>query len=207
MMGKLVTIVGGSGSGKTTLARVICQAGNFAPYLEDLCIRPFQSSFMHEGKSFALANQVDFLLYRAEQEISIRNSEGIGVQDGGLDLDYYIFSRLFLENQYLTKDEFALVERLYRLLRTLLPPPDCVIRLNIPVDVIARRRNVRQRELDIAANSDLVKIDRLLKDWFSQNPPSSPVLEIDNQLDDISFSKTIDKVMDFIHQTLEKNEH
>ncbi len=206
-MGKLVTIVGGSGSGKTTLARVVCQSGSYTPYLEDLRIRPFQSSFMHEGKSFALANQVDFLLYRAEQEIAIRNSEVVGVQDGGLDLDYYIFSRLFLENQYLTKDEFTLVQRLYRLLRALLPPPDCVIRLNIPVDVIARRRNVRQRELDITANSDLVKIDRLLKEWFSQNSPTAPVLEVDYQPDDISFSKSIDKVLDFIHQTLEKNEH
>ncbi len=199
-MGKLVTIVGGSGSGKTTLARVICQAGNYTPYLEDLRIRPFQASFRHEGKSYALANQVDFLLYRAEQEISIRNSEGIGVQDGGLDLDYYIFSRLFRANQYLTQDEFALVERLYRLLRALLPPPNCVIRLNIPLEVVARRRTVRQRELDITANSDLARIDRLLKEWFSQSPPSSPVLEIDNRLDDASFSKSIDKVMEFIRQ-------
>ncbi len=201
-MGKLVSIVGGSGSGKTTLARAICQAGNYAPYLEDLRIRPFQASFMHEGKSYALANQVDFLLYRAEQEMSIRNSEGIGVQDGGLDLDYYIFSRLFRANQYLTQDEFALVERLYRLLRALLPPPDCVIRLNIPLEVVARRRNVRQRELDITANSDLARIDRLLTEWFSQSPPTSPVLEIDNRLDDASFSKSINTVLNVIqHNT------
>ncbi len=200
-MGKLVTIVGSSGSGKTTLARVICQAGQYTPYLEDLRVRPFQASFMHEGKSYALANQVDFLLYRAEQEMSIRASEGIGVQDGGLDLDYYIFSRLFRENQYLTEDEFALVERQYHLLRSLLPPPDCVIRLKIPLEVVALRRNVRQRQLDIAANSDLARIDRLLTEWFSQDPPASPILEIDNQLDDASFSNSIGKVLDFIRQS------
>ncbi len=199
-MGKLVTIVGGSGSGKTTLARVICQAGNYAPYLEDLRIRPFQASFMHELKSYGLANQVDFFLYRAEQEMSIRSSQVVGVQDGGLDLDYYIFSRLFRENQYLTKDEFSLVERLYRLLRALLPPPDCIIRLIIPLDVVAKRRNVRQRELDITANSDLAQIDRLLKEWFRDNPPSSPILEVDNQEDDTGFSKSIGAILQFIEK-------
>ncbi len=199
-MGKLVTIVGGSGSGKTTLVRALCQSGKYTSFLEDLRIRPFQATFMHELKSYALPNQVDFLIFRAEQEVAIRNSEVIGIQDGGLDLDYHVFSRLFLENNYLTQDEFALVQRLYRLLRTLLPPPDCIVRLNIPLEVIASHRNVRQRELDITANSDLVKIDRLLREWFSQSPPSAPVLEVDYQEDDIAFSKSIGKVLDFIRR-------
>src|SRR5512146_2425987 len=86
-MGKLVTIVGSSGSGKTTLARVICRSKGFAPFLEDLKIRPFQASFMGELKTYALPNQVDFLLYRAEQELFIRQNDVIGIQDGGLDLD------------------------------------------------------------------------------------------------------------------------
>ncbi len=73
-----------------------------------------------------------------------------------------------------------------------------MIRLKIPLDVLARRRTARQRELDIATNSDLARIDRLLAEWFSQNPPASPVLEVDYLPDDISFSKSITRVMDFI---------
>jgi deoxyadenosine/deoxycytidine kinase len=200
-MGKLVTIIGSNGSGKTTLARVVCRhSARFSPLLEDLRMRPFQASFMHDLKTYGFANQVDFLIYRAEQELSIRNSEVIGVQDGGLDLDYYIFSRLFRENQYLSEDEFALVQRLYGLLRSLLPPPDCIIHLNIPVEVLARRRAMRQRELDITASDDLVRIERLIKEWFEENPPAAPVLEINYQDDDIGFSKSIAKVLDFIEQ-------
>ncbi len=199
-MGKLVTIVGSSGSGKTTLARAICQSGKYTPYLEDLKLRPFQASFMHELKGYALPNQVDFLLYRAEQELSIRNSQGTGIQDGGLDLDYHIFSRLFLENKYLSPEEFTLVERFYRLLRAILPPPECIVRLNIPLEVLARRRNVRQRELDITANADLARIDRLLKEWLEENPPPSPILEIEYVEDDVSFSKSIGEILDFIQR-------
>ena len=199
-MGKLVSIVGSSGSGKTTLARVICQTEGFTPFLEDLNLRPFQAGFMRELKAYALPNQVDFLLYRAEQEITLRNHDLIGIQDGGLDLDYHVFSRLFLENKYLSEPEFALVGRFYTLLRSFLPPPDCMIKLNIPLAVLAERRNTRLRSLDITINSDLVKIDGLIKEWFGQNSPSSPVLEVDYQKDDVSFAQSIGKILEFIRQ-------
>ncbi len=199
-MGKLVTIVGSSGSGKTTLARAICQSPRYTPFLEDLKIRPFQASFMSQLKGYAFPNQVDFLLYRAEQEHFIRTNDVIGIQDGGLELDFYIFSRLFLENGYLTQAEFDLVGRLYALLRAILPPPDCVIKLNLPLEVLAQRRNERRRDLDITVNPDLARVDRLLQEWFDENPPSSPVLEVDYREDDFMFSRSIAQVLDFIQQ-------
>jgi len=199
-MGKLVTIEGNSGSGKTTLVRVICQAKGYTPFLEDLKQRPFQASFMRELNKFALPNQVDFLLYRAEQELFIRQNDVIGIQDGGLDLDYQIFSRLFLANNYLSEPEFALVTRFYGLLRTILPPPDCMIKLNIPQAVLTERRNARRRRLDITINSDLVRIEGLIGEWFGKNPPSSPVMEVDFQKDDVSFSRSIEGIMEFIRR-------
>ncbi len=201
-MGKLVTIVGSSGSGKTTLARVICQAQGYTPFLEDLNVRPFQASFMRELKTYALPNQVDFLLYRAEQELIVRKNDVVGVQDGGLDLDFYVFSRLFLENKYFSADEFALVQRFYGLLRSILPPPDCIIKLNIPLGVLAERRNARRRSLDITINSDLIKIEELIGEWFAKNPPPSPVLEVDFQANDESFSKSIGGILAFIRRNV-----
>ncbi len=201
-MGKLVTIVGSSGSGKTTLARVICQAQGFTPFLEDLNIRPFQASFMQELKTYALPNQVDFLLYRAEQELLVRKNDVVGIQDGGLDLDFFIFSRLFLENKYFSEAEFALVQRFYGLLRSILPPPDCIIKLNVPLTVLAERRNARRRSLDITINSDLVMIEALTKEWFAKNPPTSPVLEVDYQKDDVAYSQSIGGILEFIRRNI-----
>jgi len=201
-MGKLVTIVGSSGSGKTTLARVICRTKGFTPFLEDLKLRPFQAGFMRELKTYALPNQVDFFLYRAEQELFIRQNDVIGIQDGGLDLDFHIFSRLFLENKYLSEPEFALVARFYALLRSILSPPDCIIKLNIPLAVLAERRNTRRRSLDITVNSDLGKIEALIREWFGKNPPSSPILEVDFQKDDVSFSHSIKGILEFIRQNI-----
>ena len=66
-MNKLIVIVGPSGVGKTTLARALCEKHDFAIAYEQHEERPFQTLFKQDPK-YALANQLDYLLYRAEQE-------------------------------------------------------------------------------------------------------------------------------------------
>ena len=119
-------------------------------------------------KRFALPNQIDYLLLRAEQERAIRKADGIGIQDGGLDLDYYVFTHLFHRRGYLDQEEFALCSRLYHTLRELLPPPDLVLSLQAPLEVIKQRKRDRQRELDISELKDLETMQSLLDTWLSR---------------------------------------
>jgi deoxyadenosine/deoxycytidine kinase len=102
-MGKLVTIVGNTGCGKTTLAKIICHSSRYTAFLEQHRERPFQETFMQDLKTAAFPNQVDFMLFRAEQEAVIRTSDIVGIQDGGLDQDFHIFTRLFYLNNYLSE--------------------------------------------------------------------------------------------------------
>lgn len=82
-MGKLIAVVGNSGVGKTTLTRGLVKMTALQAGVEELAERPFQQLFAKELNRFALANQLDFLLYRAEQEMVIRKmAAGIGIQDG-----------------------------------------------------------------------------------------------------------------------------
>ena len=89
-MGKLITIVGNSGVGKTTLANELCRVISFITGLEQHEERPFQKQFSLDLRRYALANQIDYLLYRAEQEQYIRQSDSVGIQDGGLEDDFYV---------------------------------------------------------------------------------------------------------------------
>lgn len=129
-MVQLVAVVGPSGVGKTSLARALRAAYPFNVGLEQHAERPFQSLFKSDAR-YALANQVDYLLLRAEQERGLRRSAETGLVDGGLDQDFHGFTRLFRARNYLREAEFDLCRRLYETIRASQPPPDLVIALKL----------------------------------------------------------------------------
>lgn len=200
-MGKLVVIVGNSGVGKSTLARQLGQQAGFALGLEQINERPFQAAFAHDHTRYALPNQVDYLLLRAEQERAIRQHQGIGVQDGGLDLDFYLFTHRFQQLGYLTATEFALCARLYHALRQGLPPPDLIIRLVAPLPVIAKRYQQRNRPLEIAQLADLAALDQLLITWLT-SVTTSPVLTVDVSAEDATYADLLPALIGQIHARL-----
>ncbi|MFN8404929.1 MAG: deoxynucleoside kinase [Anaerolineales bacterium] len=100
-MNKLISVVGASGVGKTTFVNALAKTGNFATAFEQHDERPFQSLFKQDTK-YALANQMDYLLLRAEQEKQLRAADKTGLMDGGLDLDFHGFTRIFRRRGLLT---------------------------------------------------------------------------------------------------------
>lgn len=193
-MGKLIAIVGGTGAGKTTLTRVLCQATGWACAVEDLDRRPFQALFKQDHRRYALANQVDFLLYRAEQERAIRQGPVPGVVDGGLDQDFFVFTRLFHQKGYLTDGEYQLLERLHSLLRSALPAPDLLIYLAAPVPVQAERFRRRGRPLEIATLADLEAIQALLERWLDETPYPR-LLRVDAGREDPGCEAILDEIL------------
>jgi deoxyadenosine/deoxycytidine kinase len=199
MMGRLVAIVGNTGVGKTTLERLVSERFGLALGAERHAGRPFQARFAAERHSagackhagaykVALANQVDYLLLRAEQERQLRSRPQGGVQDGGLELDFYLFTRHFYRQGYLEEAEYQLCERLYQQLRLALPPPELLVWLVAPLEVIAGRYQRRGRPLEIAALADLAELDALLYEWLAPLP-SPPVLCLDASRDDPAFEQ------------------
>ena len=191
-MGKLIVIVGGIGVGKTTLSKALCNHGTFAIGLEDHITRPFQRSFK-EDPHYALANQVDYLLYRADQERLLRQSPQTGVMDGGLDMDFHGFTRLFHDRSWLNDDEFDLCRRLYNYVRSCQPPPELVIHLTAAPDVIARRLASRAR-INVADPGDNSLIESYLQDWLSGIEPGQ-VLNLDVSEDDPGFHRLLPSLL------------
>lgn len=194
-MGKLITVVGNSGVGKTTFVQQLCLKTGFVQAMEQHFERPFQKLFSLDHESYALENQIDFLLYRAEQEIEIRKGEVTGVQDGGLEEDFYLFTRLFHQNGFLTDHEFGICERIYKILRELLPPPDLVVWLEAPLSVLAERIKIRDRGLGIVEIEDLKSMEVLLEDWLGEID-SAPVISIDAVKEGREYSKGIQLVLE-----------
>ena len=169
-MGKLIAIVGNCAAGKTTLAKHLAAELGFIPYLEQHAERLYHSQACTQ-QLYAAANQVDFLIARAEQELLIRSQNGVGIQDGGLEQDYVIFTQLFYRKGLLSKADFQLCTRLYKLLRTFLPLPDLFLVLSADLPLLERRLMQRQRAEELAKSHDLAIIEDLLEAWLASSPP------------------------------------
>ena len=187
-MGKLIVVVGNTGVGKTTLTQQLCLQGGFVSGLEQQAERPFQQLFANDLARYALPNQVDYLLRRAEQEWAIRQQPAIGLQDGGLETDFWLFTRRFYQKGYLDEPGYQLCERLYTFFRQLLPPPDLIIHLVAPLAVITARYAQRNRPLEIAQLDDLAALDLLLTDWLTQ-VDGIPILTVDATKEDATYTQ------------------
>ncbi len=175
-MGKLITIVGVSGAGKTTLLRALNTNDQFAIGLEEHARRPFQSLFKDDHR-FALANQLDYLLFRADQERALRADPRPALVDGGLELDFYGFTRLFHAHGWLSDTEFDLCRRFFDLTRRLLPPPDLIVHLTASAETIQTRLASRNR-INIASAQDAKLLNSFLEEWL-KSVPLDRIVELD----------------------------
>jgi deoxyadenosine/deoxycytidine kinase len=185
-MGRIIAIVGNAGVGKTTLARRLAEHRGMAQALEGHEERPFQQACQTDPHRFAFANQVDYLLYRAEQETNLRALPHEAVVDGGLDLDFHGFTHLFREKGFLTATEFAVCERLYHRLRAHLPPPEVIVHLRAPLSVVERRHAARARPFEIAGLQDLPLLERWIESWLAVETQSK-ILRLDAGRDDPTY--------------------
>jgi deoxyadenosine/deoxycytidine kinase len=195
-MGKIISVVGNLGAGKTTLTKLICDNGLYIPYRERPEERPFHLEYGKDQHRWALSNQIDFFLFRCEQEVNARQSNKIAVFDGGFDQDFHVFTRHIFNKGYLNQDEFNVCKRFYHLAREFLPPPDLFIRIIVDIPTILQRRSLRGRKTDnhLFGLQELTGFELLIDKWFEYEI-SSPVIKFSFEQDLHSYTNEIDKLL------------
>jgi deoxyadenosine/deoxycytidine kinase len=195
-MGKIISVVGNLGAGKTTLTKLICDKVCYIPYLERPEERPFHKDYGKDQQRWALTNQIDFFLFRCEQEANARQSNDIALFDGGFDQDYHVYTRYIFSRGYLNQDEFNVCKSFYHLTRVFLPPPDLIIRIIVDISTLLQRRSLRGRKTDnhIFGMQELTSFELLVDKWL-EHEISLPVLQFSFEQDFHSYTNEIDNLL------------
>jgi deoxyguanosine kinase len=139
-----IAIEGPIGVGKTSLAERLSTRLDATAVLED-AENPFLADFYSGRAGSALQAQLFYLLNRHRQQLALRQTDLFSqatVCDYLFDRDK-IFAYLNLDD-----NELFIYQRLYDLLAHDVPPPDLVVYLQAPTDVLLRRIRDRARDDD-----------------------------------------------------------
>ena len=142
-----IAIEGPIGAGKTALAERLGTRLDATVVLEEI-ENPFLADFYADRAGAALQAQLFYLLNRHRQQTSLRQTDlfsQITICDYLLDKDK-IFAYLNLDD-----NELFIYQRLYDLLARDVPPPDLVLYLQAPTDVLLRRVHTRRRDPEAVA--------------------------------------------------------
>ncbi len=161
---KYVAVEGAIGVGKTSVVTRLAERLDAATVLEEVGQNPFLKDF-YDGKGGApFQVELFYLLsrYRQQQELLQRHLfQQVTLSD-------YVFdkSKLFA---YLTLDdnELLIYDKLYGLLSESVPPPDLVVYLQAPTEVLMRRIRQRGRPEEGALSEDyLAEVNRAYNHFF-----------------------------------------
>ena len=144
---RYIAVEGPIGAGKTSLAERLAGRLEATLVLEDT-ENPFLADFYADRPGAALQAQLFYLLSRHRQQTSLRQADlfkQVTISDYLFDKDK-IFAYVNLDD-----NELFIYQRLYDLLSRDAPPPDLVVYLQAPTDVLLRRLRLRRADPETAA--------------------------------------------------------
>ena len=190
-----IAIEGPIGAGKTALAERLGTRLDATVILEET-ENPFIADFYADRPGAALQAQLFYLLTRHRQQTSLRQTDlfsQITIADYLFDKDK-IFAYLNLDD-----NELFIYQRLYDLLARDVPPPDLVVYLQAPTDVLLRRIHTRRAEPETVAlqpDDEYVREMNEAYHHFFFHYPTTPLLVVEtSQFDSEGSDEALDELI------------
>ena len=203
MSKKLVVVAGNIGVGKTSLTERIGSRLGWWTGFESVADNPYLPDFYTDMRSWSFHLQIFFLGHRAEQYLDAANDPRSSILDRSIYEDAYIFARALHHMGNLSERDYLSYRHLYDLVVGSLPPPNLLIYLKCPADVLMDRIRRRARNMETGITTDYLSLlDTFYDEWLNAFD-LCPVLTIHtDDLDYVHQSQALEIVVEHIKERL-----
>ena len=168
MSKKLVVVAGNIGVGKTSLTERIGSRLGWWTGFESVADNPYLPDFYADMRSWSFHLQVFFLGHRAEQYLDAANDSRSSILDRSIYEDAFIFARALHHMGNLSERDYLAYRRLYDLVVGSLPPPNLLIYLKCPAEVLMERIRRRARNMETGITTDYLSLlDTFYDEWLN----------------------------------------
>ena len=203
MSKKLVVVAGNIGVGKTSLTERIGSRLGWWTGFESVADNPYLPDFYADMRSWSFHLQIFFLGHRAEQYMDAANDSRSSILDRSIYEDAFIFARALHHMGNLSERDYLAYRRLYDLVVGSLPPPNLLIYLKCPSEVLMERIRRRARNMETGITTEYLSLlDTFYDEWLNSFD-LCPVLTIrTDDLDYVHQSQALEIVVERIQERL-----
>lgn len=203
MVKRTVVVAGNIGAGKTSLTERLGNRLGWISAFESVADNPYLPDFYADMRAWSFHLQVFFLGHRAEQYIALANNPRSVIFDRSIYEDAHIFVRALHQMGNIAERDYLSYRKVFDLVVSRLPPPDLLIFLKAPAQVVFNRIRRRGREIESGITLEYLSLLESYYDEWMDVFDVCPVLTI--RTDDLDFvhkSRHLDVVVSRIQEKL-----
>ncbi len=195
-----LALAGNIGVGKTTMTTLLASKLRWDPWFEPVIDNPYLDDFYADMHRWSFHLQIYFLSKRFEAQRRILDNSRPSVQDRTIYEDVEIFARTLHKQKFMTDREYENYSSLFSCMMEYLRPPDAIVYLRAPVEVLLDRISKRGRDSEkTIARSYLEELNNAYESWIERSKDLTQVLIFDTAIFD---NEGADALSDRIISTL-----
>jgi deoxyadenosine/deoxycytidine kinase len=175
-----IAVAGNIGSGKTTLTSMLAKQFKWTAHYEDADENPYLNDFYEDMQRWSFNLQVYFLNKRFQQILQIQKGKQTVIQDRTIYEDAYIFAPNLHAMGLMNTRDFENYFSLFKLMESLIQPPDLIIYLRASVPTLVRQIQKRGREYENSIRLDYLKrLNERYEAWSESYEGKMIIVDID----------------------------
>jgi deoxyadenosine/deoxycytidine kinase len=182
---RLVVVAGNIGAGKTSLTERIGGRLGWRTDFESVSDNPYLPDFYADMRAWSFHLQIYFLGHRADQYLEAAHDPRPAILDRSIYEDAYIFSRALHHMGNLAERDYLAYHKLFDLVVGSLPPPNLLVYLQCPVEVLMARIQRRARNMETGITTKYLSLLESFYDEWLHTFDLCPVLTI--RTDDLDY--------------------